>query len=746
MEPAPATDARTFIRRATFDLTGLPPTPEEIADFESAYASNSKSAVNSLIDRLLDSPHYGERMARHWLDVTRYADTSGLANDFDRGNAWRFRDYVVRAFNDDKPYDQFIKEQIAGDEINPTDPEMLVAAGFLRMGPWELTGMDVRKVARQRFLDDVTNAVGETFLAHSLQCARCHDHKFDPVPTHDYYSIQAVFATTQLAEPEAPFLNQENTRGFEEKAYLNKRRAEYQQIIDDIDDVQLAAVDGWYAEQKIDFAPFYRALEAAKMNKSSKKNRFKTARSILIKEKVPENQIPPAFLGYTSQEYGREQVARKGLNRLPWEYERYLPVAFSVYNGKTPLANSVLSPARPPENPMAKGELEKTAILTGGDPFSPGTPVKPAVLSAVEALNPACRAEIPDTPVGRRTAFANWIANPKNPLTTRAIVNRIWLWHFGQPIAGNPNNFGGTGKKPTHPELLDWLAATFVEDGWSFKEMHRRIMTSGAYQRSSAHPRPDILKENDPLGQSYAAFIPRRLTAEEIRDATLSATGELNPELGGIPVRPEMNQEVALQPRQVMGGFAAAWVPHPKPEQRHRRSIYVQQVRGLRDPFMEVFNEPGPDFSCEMRDASTVTPQVFSLFNSHSSANRSLALAHRLLTEDPGAERGTLIKHLFEITLNRPPANDEVAACLDHWRNSEAHHQATPARRTEYPTEISRESRAEKTGELFTFPETLFAYRDFVPDLQPADVDVKTRALAEVCLVLLNSNEFAYIY
>ena len=746
LEPAPATDARTFIRRATFDLTGLPPTPEEIADFESAYASNSKSAVNSLIDRLLDSPHYGERMARHWLDVTRYADTSGLANDFDRGNAWRFRDYVVRAFNDDKPYDQFIKEQIAGDEINPTDPEMLVAAGFLRMGPWELTGMEVRKVARQRFLDDVTNAVGETFLAHSLQCARCHDHKFDPVPTHDYYSIQAVFATTQLAEPEAPFLNQENTRGFEEKAYLDKRRAEYQQIIDDIDDVQLAAVDGWYAEQKIDSAPFYRALEAAKKNKSAKKNRFKTARSILIKEKVPENQIPPAFLGYTSQEHGREQVARKGLNRLPWEYERYLPVAFSVYNGKTPLANSVLSPARPPENPMAKGELEKTAILTGGDPFSPGTPVKPAVLSAVEALNPACRAEIPDTPVGRRTAFANWIANPKNPLTTRAIVNRIWLWHFGQPIAGNPNNFGGTGKKPTHPELLDWLAATFVEDGWSFKEMHRRIMTSGAYQRSSAHPRPDILKENDPLGQSYAAFTPRRLTAEEIRDATLSATGELNPELGGIPVRPEMNQEVALQPRQVMGGFAAAWVPHPKPEQRHRRSIYVQQVRGLRDPFMEVFNEPGPDFSCEMRDASTVTPQVFSLFNSHSSANRSLALAHRLLTEDPGAERGTLIKHLFEITLNRPPANDEVAACLDHWRNSEAHHQATPARRTEYPTEISRESRAEKTGELFTFPETLFAYRDFVPDLQPADVDVKTRALAEVCLVLLNSNEFAYIY
>jgi hypothetical protein len=219
---APPADARTFIRRATFNLTGLPPTPEDVAAFAAAHIAHPQSAIAHLIDRLLASPHYGERMAQHWLDVVRYADSSGFANDFERGNAWRYRDYVVRAFNTDLPYDRFAREQIAGDELDPKNPETVVATGFLRMGPWELTGMEVAKVARQRFLDDVTNSVGETFLAQSLQCARCHDHKFDPVPTRDYYAIQATFATTQLAERPAAFLPEENTAGFDEKNISNR--------------------------------------------------------------------------------------------------------------------------------------------------------------------------------------------------------------------------------------------------------------------------------------------------------------------------------------------------------------------------------------------------------------------------------------------------------------------------------------------------------------------------------------------
>ncbi|MCU0881012.1 MAG: DUF1549 domain-containing protein [Pirellulaceae bacterium] len=246
LELAPRADRVALLRRATFDLTGLPPTPAEVAAFV-ADSRPDEAAFASVIDRLLDSPHYGERMAQHWLDVVRYADSSGFANDYERGNAWRYRDYVVRSFNADKPFDRFAREQIAGDEIDPENPELFVATGLLRMGPWELTGMEVAKVARQRFLDDVTNSVGETFLAHSLQCARCHDHKFDPIPTRDYYSLQAVFATTQLAERAAEFLPGENTAGFDEEHYLTARREELERVLAELDAALLANAEKWYA-------------------------------------------------------------------------------------------------------------------------------------------------------------------------------------------------------------------------------------------------------------------------------------------------------------------------------------------------------------------------------------------------------------------------------------------------------------------------------------------------------------------
>ena len=735
LKAAPAVDARTFIRRATFDLLGLPPTPEEVADFEKAYAKDQKAAKSALVDRLMESPHYGERMARHWLDVARYADSSGFANDYERGNTWRYRDYVVRAFNDDMPYDQFIKEQIAGDEIDDSDPEKIVATGFLRMGPWELTGMEVAKVARQRFLDDVTNAVGEAFLSHSLQCAKCHDHKFDPVPTRDYYKVQAVFGTTQLAERKADFLAYENQEGFEEQKWLKERRFEYGETLKRLNKLQAKAGLDWLKEKKLDPKPYEDALKKAD-------GKFGAARNAMKKAKIPEEEIPPRHVGFGPQEHGMGTVARKGFERLGWEFDRYKPIAFGVYNGATPKKKSVYSPQRMPKEPMKGGEIEKTTILSGGDPFSPTDPVVPGALSAVEAFSPELNLEFPKGPKGRRLALAKWIADPRNPLTTRSFVNRIWLWHFGQPIAGNPNNFGGTGKKPTHPELLDWLAASLVEGEWSVKALHRTIMLSEAYGRSSHHPDPKKLTKLDPFGASYARFIPRRLTAEEMRDAALAVSGELNPKLGGIPARPEINLEAALQPRMVMGTFAPAWVPNIKPEQRHRRSIYVQKIRGLRDPFMEVFNEPGPDFSCEQRDASTVTPQVFSWFNSESSANRSLALAKRL----SGKDRAESIRELFQLAYGRVPSADESEACLAHWKKMEKTLEKIPPRRTEYPTEVVRDAVDENTGQPFSFTEKLGPYRDFVPDLQPADVDLATRALAEVCLVILNSNEFVYVY
>jgi hypothetical protein len=739
-KPAPEADVRTLIRRATFDLTGLPPTPEEVAAFESDWSdvSDRHDAWLRLINRLLESPHYGERMARHWLDVVRYADSSGFANDYERGNAWRYRDYVVRSFNGDKPFDQFIQEQIAGDEMLPNDPEKLIAAGFLRMGPWELTGMEVAKVARQRFLDDVTNSVGETFLAHSLQCARCHDHKFDPVPTHDYYSMQACFATTQLTEREAPFMNSENTSGFEEKKYLEARRAEHLAVLKVLDEKLLQNASEWFAEKKIDPTKWNAAVAQAKKGggKNPKKgfsDVFGAARQILTKQGMPEDQYPPKLVGFEPQDFGNERVARKGLERLKWEMERYEPYAFSVYNGVTIPMVTVYQPLRMPGDRMKNGELEQTAILGGGDPFSPTKPVQPGVLSILGSI------EFPEAVEGRRTALAKWIASKDNPLTTRTIVNRLWLWHFGQAIAGNPNNFGSTGKKPTHPELLDFLAATLIEKDWSVKEMHRLIMTSAAYRRTSFQTRskPDELENS-----SYAVFKPRRLMAEELRDAMLSITGELNPTLGGIPNRPEINIEVAMQPRMVMGTFAAAWVPNPLPQQRHRRSLYALKVRGLRDPFMEVFNEPAPDFSCEAREVSTVTPQVFSLFNGQSSYDRALALAHRVLKEkaaDP-------IARVFTLAYSRQPTADEKDACEAHWQQMQAKQASPPLSKPKPPLEVRREAVEENTGEKFSFQEKLPGYADFVPDLQPADCDAKTRALADVCLVLLNSNEFAYLY
>ncbi len=740
LDPAPPADRRTLVRRVTFDLIGLPPTPAEVEAFIHDPLPDDQ-AFAKVVDRLLASPHYGEHWGRHWLDVVRYADSSGLANDYERGAAWRYRDYVIRAFNQDKPYDQFVREQLAGDEIAPDDPEKLIAVGFLRMGPWELTGMEVARVARQRFLDDVTDAVGQVFLGHMLQCARCHDHKFDPVPTRDYYRLQAVFATTQFADRPAPFLPAENTSGFAERRYLEQRRADHVAVLQRLDQKSLAAAKDWFAGRGLDPRPFQQAVEQVRRGKQPGRVRtvFAAARNVLLRRGVPEDQVSPRHLGFTPQDFGLERIAAKGLERLAWEFDRYEPVAFSVYDGRTPDVKAVLAPPRLPHDPTA-GTLEQVAILAGGNPFAPTQPVAPGVLSAVPGEWPA----LPKTVTGRRLALANWIAGSRNPLTARVLVNRVWQWHFGQALAGNPNNFGATGKKPTHPELLDWLAATFVEQGWSIKALHRLILSSEAYRRSADYPDPVRLARQDPDRTSYAAFRPRRLTAEELRDALLQVSGELNPAVGGIPVRPEINLEAALQPRQVMGTFASAWEPSPMPQQRHRRSVYTLKLRGLRNPFLEVFNEPNPDLSCEAREASTITPQVFSLFNSRPSHDRALAFAIRLRREASG--RADTVNRAFVLAYGRPPTKDERQACLHHWEAMTARQrQITPSKPT-YPREVVREAVEENTGEKFTFAEPLHAYADFISDRKPADVDTETRGLADVCLVLFNANEFLYVY
>ncbi len=702
LEPAPSAEAGTLVRRMTFGLIGLPPQPSDVVEFSSAFARDAESAVRNFANRLMESPHYGEHFGLHWLDVARYADTAGYANDYSRPNAWRYRDYVVRAFNDDKPYNDFVREQIAGDEMNADDPEHLIATGFLRMGPWEQTGMSVFKETRQQWLDDVTDSVGQAFLGHAMQCCKCHDHKFDPVPTRDYYSMMAVFSTTQFSERDASFLEVENRTGFAES-------------------------DDW-VNAKI--ASYLRDEEALKEH-IAKQRKQETGEA-----KVGDNGLDPG---------DEASLARmsKNIKRHQWELDRSKPIALSVYTGGTVQRKNVESRTELPNKPWAAGKLDTDTILTGGNAYSPGDAVSPGALSAAESLGDFHPPPFPDDKGKRRLALAQWIVDPKNPLTARVMVNRVWSWHFGKGLAANPNNFSGTGGAPTHPKLLDYLAAWFMEHDWSIKQLNELIVTSNAYRRRSLHPTPEEVSNRDPSGELYASFLPRRLTAEELRDAMLVASGELNREIGGIPARPNMNLEVAFQPRQIMGGTASVYEPDPMPTQRNRRSLYAEKLRGLRDPFMESFNQPGPDKSCELRETSIVAPQALTLFNSDEVLDRAFGLAIRLMRENLDEE--STIDRAFELALGRGASEDEKETCAKHWADAVIEESTKTYELKTYPNKIQRTVMAEKTGEPYTFEEEMPAYARYQPDVQPANLDARTRGLAQVCLVLFNLNEFVYL-
>ena len=703
LDPAPAAGAQELARRLSFGLTGLPPKPKEVNEFVAAYQKNAQQAVKDLAARLMASPHYGEHFGRQWLDVARYADSAGFANDYTRPNAWRYRDYVVRAFNEDKPYNEFVRQQIAGDEIDPDIPANLIATGFLRMGPWEQTGMSVFRETRQMWLDDVTDSVGQAFLAHAMQCAKCHDHKFDPVPTRDYYGMMAVFTTTQFADREAPFLDVENRAGFQDSHEWVK-----------------AKVAAYQAQKK----------ELTQKMQRQKKKETSDA-------KVGDNGLDPGDEASSAR-------MSKNIARHNWELDRTKPIAFAVYTGSTIQTKNVSNRVMMPEKgPWQRGTMERDAILEGGDAYSYGEAVAPGALSAVESLGGMNLEPFPAAKGKRRLALAEWIVDKQNPLTARVIVNRIWAWHFGKGLAGNPNNFGGTGALPTHPELLDYLADWFVKNDWSIKKLNALVVSSATYQRSSRHPNQQLLAERDPKSNLYATFQPRRLTAEELRDAMLTASGELNPQIGGIPARPDVNLEVAMQPRQIMGGTASVYEPDALPRQRNRRSLYAERFRGLRDPFLETFNQPGPDNSCELRETSTVAPQALTLFNSEEVQDRALAFADRLIREEHPDK--LTIQRAFKLALSRDATVKEIAACIAHWQKALAEEETKIYEPKTYPDRTTRTVMAEKTGEPYDFIEHMPAYTNYKPDLQPGEVDARTRGLAQVCLVIFNLNEFAYL-
>ncbi len=705
---APRADRRTLIRRATIDLTGLPPTPDDVRAFVNDPASD-QAAFEKVAERLLDSPRYGERWGRHWLDVTRYADTAGFSNDYERPNAWRYRDYVIRSFNNDKPYDRFVMEQIAGDELFPEDPEAILATGFLRMGPWEHTAMSVTAVTRQLWLDDVTHATATTFMGLTLGCAKCHDHKFDPIPTKDYYSVQAAFATTAFARRPLAFLPAENADDFEAGAE------------------RIAGLIARLREKRDRYS---------QLNKQRLMERHGVGRF----EDVPD-EFRNQRSGLTDEEKWARAIVLKHLSHYQESIKRYEPLAFSVTSGLVEDWNDVgpggaNSYMKKPD--YAGAEMH---LLVGGSIETPGEKVAPGVLNAIERYSGFQAPKLPETLDGRRSALALWIADPRNPLTARVMVNRIWQYHFGKGLAENANNFGRMGKKPTHPELLDWLAGYFVEQGWSVKAVHRAILFSDAYQRASEAP--DGSAGVDPDNRLLSYFTPRRVEAEVLRDSMLAVAGELSPSTGGPGTNPRINRDAAEQPRFTMGGLGPPYYEEPTKKARNRRSVYSFQQRSLIDPMIEVLNGAPVDLSCERRDTTTVPTQAFTLFNGELSYDLALAFADRLHGETDKVDE--LVDRAFELAYGRSPSGEERKLAERHIKQMTAYHRKTaPAPRRERKA-LVRALPSQLTGETFHYKEELPPW-EYEENLHASEAPPETRAVADLALVLFNSNEFAYVY
>ena len=576
LKPSQPADRATLIRRVYFDLTGLPPSPREVAAF---VADKSPDAWRKVVERLLASPHYGERWAQHWLDVVRFAETDGFEYDTHRRDAWRYRDYVIRSFNQDKPYDRFVTEQLAGDEVAPGDNDALAAAGFNRLGPLRKNaGNQEVASSRNEVLTEMTNAVGAALLGVTLACARCHDHKFDPIRQSDYYRIQAYFAATN-----------END------------------VIKATPEEQAA----WMAKVE----PIEREMK--QINEEIKKLR---------------GRDDPATLD-------QKQALMKKLEKLQEGMPEPLPAIHSVAD---------MADKKSPINLLSRGDYHAKGLRVGMRPLG--------------VLLPDGAPELPENTAKPRAELAKWIVDPNNPLTARVMVNRIWHYHFGRGIVATPNDFGRVGERPTHPELLDYLANEFVAGGFSVKRIHRLILNSNTYLQSSAPPNDSALKTlaltKDPENRLLWRFNRRRLEAEQIRDAILAASGTLNPKQGGPSVMVPIEQELVkllYKPSQ--------WRPAKDPAEYTRRSVYLIAKRNLRLPFMEVFDAPDLQVSCPRRESSTHAPQALELLNGAFTNEQAEALAKRLESE-AGPNLRKQIDLGYRLVAGRPARPREIQTAL----------------------------------------------------------------------------------
>lgn len=618
LEPVDAASKLTLIRRVYFDLTGLPPTPDEVAAF---LADESVDAYEQLVERLLGSPQYGEKWGRHWLDLVRFAETNGYERDGVKPNAWRFRDYVIDSFNANKPYDQFVLEQLAGDELENVTPESITATGYYRLGLWDDEPVD----ADQAFydsMDDVVSTTSQVFMAMTVGCARCHDHKLDPILQKDYYSLMAFVHNTHRDIKQLEFEKSAFTLNTQRVIATEEQQREH--------DEQLALHREQRKELEQDVARYETRIYETLAPAEKEDAQDKKAREYLLAKRRDQVLSDDDLETYLQRKNRLEQLLDTKIPPLP-----------------RALAIKENGPTAPDTFVLVRGSCHAL-----GDEVEPGFP---GVLNLDEAeiQQPAENA----SSSGRRLAMAQTIADPNNPLTARVMVNRIWHYHFGRGIVRTTSDFGTAGDSPTHPELLDWLAAEFVSSGWDIKAMHRLIMLSSTYRMSSQDSAVSL--EKDPRNNLFWRFDMRRLSAEEVRDTTLATSGSLNLKMRGPSVFTEI-------PAEVLAGASrpeVAWGQSP-PEEERRRSVYVLAKRSLAEPVLKTFDSPDTESSCAVRFVTTVPTQSLTMLNGDFFNREARSFAQRLRKE-VGPDIEAQVSEGFRLALCREPTPQEVSTALE---------------------------------------------------------------------------------
>ena len=646
----PEVSPEKLIRRAYFDLVGLPPSPAEIDEF---VHDPSPLAYEALIDRLLASPRYGERWARHWLDVVGYADSNGRRGDETRINSWRYRDYVIRAFNADMPYDRFVTEQLAGDELvdwrhaerfTPEIVDKLAATGMLRCAPDATDNEPVDQVDdRYLTLHDTVEIAMKALVGLSVGCAKCHNHKYDPIPQLDFYRLEACFTPAYDPQNWLPA----NKRTF---------RDDNLRYLPEAGTAELAAYQSKTKSLEAQIAEQKKLLDGV----TAEYRRFWVEKELI---KLPAEVREPLRAALTMPEAQRDGAAKAlvAQHGKPFAINdaELLKQSSELAAAAKPLQDAIvqLEQQRPPkpEAIWALWDMKPTApethLLRRGNYLTPGRAVEPGVLTALDDpakpfVFPPANEQLGTT--GRRRALAEWLTQPRHPLLARVMVNRVWQHHFGKGLVATPDDFGRQGAAPTHPELLDWLAVSFVEQGWSLKRLHRTIMLSSAYRQSAAF---DASRNGqDPDGAWLSWKPPLRLEAEAIRDAMLAAGGLLDERMFGSPAPVDQDKQGDGQ-----------WVVTAKGADACRRSIYLLNKRTENVTFLNVFDSPVMELNCPERTRSTVPLQALALLNNEFVVDQARALAERVLRE-AGPSEAAQIELAFRLALARRPDDEERAA------------------------------------------------------------------------------------